>query len=222
MLFLIINIFYKSESVVCCRFFWNTSLLPVVRFLDSIPMLAIIFFMPARTVITIEDPRLRQRAAEIEQFPPDLTRLAQDMLETMRAHLGVGLAGPQIGVMQRIFVAEIPDERNEQGEPVHPLAGQTFVMLNPRLVEASETKVEGEEGCLSMPGWRGLVLRSDRVRVTAQDITGQPLEITAEGYLARIFLHEMDHLDGVLYTDHITDKQKMWQVEEKTATDQLG
>lgn len=178
--------------------------------------------MPAQTVITIEDPRLRQRATEIEQFPPDLSGMVQDMLDTMRAHFGVGLAGPQIGVMQRIFVAEIPAERNEQGELLHPQGGQTFVMINPRLVEASDTKVEGEEGCLSMPGWRGLVRRSDRVLVAAQDITGNRLEIEADGYLARIFLHEMDHLDGVLYTDHISDKQKMWQVVEKTTADQLG
>ncbi len=207
---------------VCACFFAIICALPV-EFLDSILMLAIIFtIMPVQTVITVEDPRLRQRAAEIDLFSPNLADLVQDMLDTMRAHFGVGLAGPQIGVMQRIFVAEIPEERNEQGELNHPQAGQTFTLLNPRLLDVSESTAEGEEGCLSMPGWRGLVTRPLQVRVAAQDITGQPLEIAVEGYLARVFLHEMDHLDGVLYTDHIADKQKMWQVVEKTTATQPG
>ncbi|GAB4432868.1 MAG: peptide deformylase [Anaerolineae bacterium] len=186
------------------------------------PMLAIIFTMPARTILTVEDERLRQPAAPAEPFSPELPNLVQDMFDTMRANYGVGLAGPQIGVMQRIFVAEIPEERDEQGELTHPLAGQTFVLLNPRLVEASADTAEGEEGCLSMPGWRGLVTRPVRVRVAAQDMAGQPLEITAEDYLARIFLHEMDHLDGVLYTDHISDQEKLWKVVEKATANQPG
>ena len=184
-------------------------------------MLAMIFIMPARNVIYIDDALLRQKADPITQFTPDIHQLGQDMIETMHQYQGVGLAGPQIGVMKRIFVAKIPlaqpDEHDDSSLP-EPVEAETVVLINPKIVDASTTTVEGEEGCLSIPGWRGLVERLQWIKVKAQDPAGNHLEMTAEGYLARIFLHEMDHLDGILYIDHISDKEKLWKIEAEPST----
>ncbi len=166
--------------------------------------------MAIRKVLPGSDPRLRQKAKKIKQFSPGLKALAEDMLETMRHHRGVGLAGPQIGVMQRIFVAEIPPWRGNGPEP-HPQSGASYVLINPELVEAAENLVEGREGCLSIPTWVGLVERPEWVVVKAQDLTGRPLKLKVDDLLARIFQHELDHLNGILYIDHIKDPQKLWQ-----------
>ena len=104
--------------------------------------------MPIREVIYIGDDRLRQRAKTVKQFGPDLKQLVRNMLDTMHHYDGVGLAAPQIGIMQRIFVAEIPVASDEDTEP-HPQSGITYVLINPSLVKASDRIVEGEEGCLS-------------------------------------------------------------------------
>lgn len=173
--------------------------------------------MPSRTVIYINDERLRQKAKKVSQFSPVLKQLAQDMLETMHAHGGVGLAGPQIGVMQRIFVAQIPRPDDPEAEPVHPEAGKTFVLVNPKIVDHAGETIEGEEGCLSIPLLRGLVARPEWVEIKARSVEGRKLKIKAEGLLARIFCHEIDHLDGVLFVDHIKDKNKLWKIETETA-----
>jgi peptide deformylase len=182
-------------------------------FFDSILMLTIILLMAIRKVIYIDDNRLRQQAQAVKQFSPAIDQLAHDMLETMRAHGGVGLAGPQIGVMQRILVAEIPLPDNEDLEPIHPEAGKSFVLINPEIVSAGPTTVEGEEGCLSIPLLRGMVPRPEWVEVEAQSLDGRTIKLRADGLLARIFFHEMDHLNGVLFFDHITDKNKLWKIE---------
>ncbi len=171
--------------------------------------------MAIRNLIYIDDERLRQRAKRIRHFTPDLAELAQDMLDTMQAYGGVGLAAPQIGVMQRIFVAKIPlRDAPADAEPVHSEAGKTFVLLNPHIVNAAPETVDGEEGCLSIPGWRGEVARPEWVEVKAQAVDGSPIKLKAEGYLARIFCHELDHLDGVLYLDHIQDETKLWKLDD--------
>jgi peptide deformylase len=175
-------------------------------------MLTIILNMPVRELVHIEDGRLRQKAQPIEVFEPSLDQLVEDMVDTMRAHRGVGLAGPQIGEMKRIFVAHIPWPDSDEQEPVHPEAGKTFVLINPVVISSSSTCMEGEEGCLSIPGWRGLVERPDSVAVEALTPVGEKVLLRADGYLARIFLHEIDHLDGVLFTDHISDQTKLWQI----------
>lgn len=169
--------------------------------------------MATRKVIYVDDERLRQKAKTVRQFSPDLAQLAQDMLETMQASGGVGLAGPQIGVMQRIFVAQIPARPNEDGQLNHPEAGKPFILINPEVLTCAPTVVEGEEGCLSIPLLRGLVARPEWVEVKAQTVDGRAVKLRADGYLARIFFHEMDHLDGVLFVDHITDKDKLWALE---------
>jgi len=176
--------------------------------------------MAVRKVITLNDERLRQKAKKVKQFTPALKQLAADMLETMRAHQGVGLAGPQIGVMQRIFVAEIPASRSGTDEP-HPQSGTSYILINPEIIQSADTLVEGREGCLSIPTWYGLVERPEWVEVHAQDLNGKKIKLKVDDLLARIFQHELDHLNGVLFIDHIKDREKLWQVlpeEEITET----
>ncbi len=168
--------------------------------------------MAIRKVISAEDKRLRQKSKKVKKFTPNLKKLAEDMLETMHNYEGVGLAGPQIGVMQRIFVAKIPSRQNEEEEP-HPQSGQSYVLVNPEVMKTSSKLVEGQEGCLSIPNWVGLVERPDWVEVSAQDLDGRPFKLKVDGLLARIFQHEFDHLNGILYIDHITDPQKLWRAE---------
>ncbi|MBE7467922.1 MAG: peptide deformylase [Anaerolineae bacterium] len=173
--------------------------------------------MAVRKVITLNDERLRQKAKKVKQFTPALKQLAEDMLETMRANQGVGLAGPQIGVMQRIFVAEIPASRSGTDEP-HPQSGTSYILINPEIIQSADVLVEGREGCLSIPTWYGLVERPEWVEVRAQDLNGKKIKLKVDDLLARIFQHELDHLNGVLFIDHIKDREKLWQVlpEEET------
>ena len=167
--------------------------------------------MAIREIILINDERLRQKAKKITRFTPGLKKLAQDMLETMRQREGVGLAGPQIGVLQRIFVAEIPAAKGE-GQESHPQSGKSYVLINPQIVKSSTELVEGQEGCLSIPGWQGLVERPSWVEVKAQNVEGKKFKIKVDDLLARVFMHEIDHLDGVLFIDHIKDSEKLWPV----------
>jgi peptide deformylase len=164
--------------------------------------------MAIRNIIYASDSRLREKAKRVKQFGPALKDLADDMLETMHAAPGggIGLAAPQIGLLQRLFVAELPEDENE------PQSGKPFVLVNPEIVKTSRNEVEGEEGCLSIPTWYGLVWRPEWVVVKARDVNGKPMRIRAEGMLARVFLHEMDHLDGVLFIDRVESPDKLWQV----------
>ena len=142
------------------------------------------------------DPVLRSRARPVADFDDALRRLAQDMLETMRAAQGVGLAANQVGVLKRLFTWEAYlDEESE--DPAHG------VVVNPEIVEASEELQDGDEGCLSFPGLFYPTPRPLRVRLKAFDAHGGELQLDGEGMLARIFLHELDHLNGVLFIDHL-------------------
>lgn len=167
--------------------------------------------MTARKVITLNDERLHQKAKKVKQFTPALKQLAEDMLETMRAHNGVGLAGPQIGVMRSIFVAKIPASRSGTDEP-HPQSGTTYVLVNPEISQCADNLVEGREGCLSIPTWYGLVERPEWVEIKAQDLNGKKIKLKVNDLLARIFQHELDHLNGVLFIDRVKGREKLWQV----------
>lgn len=162
--------------------------------------------MAVRQIVYVNDPRLREKAKKVKQFGPHLKKLADDMLETMHAAQGVGLAGPQIGVLQRIFVAELPKDEDD------PHSGKPYVLLNPEIVKVSKEMEEGQEGCLSIPTWYGLVERHTWVHVKARDVNGKAFKLKVDGFLARVFQHEIDHLDGVLFIDHISDDEKLWQV----------
>lgn len=138
------------------------------------------------------DPVLRQRAAETEAITELHRRLANDMLETMREAPGVGLAAPQVGVLERIFVWEVDDRHG--------------VVINPSIVSRSRDTVEEEEGCLSLPGLYFPVARSAAVVVEGVDDRGDPVRLVAEDLLARVCQHEIDHLDGVLFIDHLPEE----------------
>jgi peptide deformylase len=166
--------------------------------------------MAVREIIFANDPRLRQKAKRVKQFGPALKALADDMLETMHQANGVGLAAPQIGLLQRLFVAYLPEDEED------PQSGKPYVLVNPEVVKACRSRVEGEEGCLSIPTWYGLVSRPEWVLVKAQDTSGKSVRIKAEGFLARVFLHEMDHLEGVLFVDRVDNADKLWQVKPES------
>ncbi len=143
--------------------------------------------MAKRKIITDKDPTLRQTSRPVERVTPRIQQLLDDMLETMRAADGVGLAAPQGGVLRRLVVIEVEED--------HPI-----FLINPEIIyEAGEQ--EGPEGCLSIPGRSGIVRRPMKVTVRATGRDGKAFEMTGEGLLARAFCHEIDHLDGKLYTD---------------------
>lgn len=173
--------------------------------------------MTVRNIIYLNDDRLRQKAKKVTRFTPGLKTLGQDMLETMRHHQGVGLAGPQIGVMQRIFVAEIPESRAEEEES-HPQSSPSYILINPEIVKTSIDVAEGQEGCLSIPGMQGLVERPVWVEVKAQNVNGKKFKLKVDGLLARIFLHEIDHLNGALFIDHIKEPEKLWRIPPESET----
>lgn len=149
-----------------------------------------------------DDAILRQRARKVKRFGPHLEKLAQDMIETMRENHGVGLAAPQIGLPLRLFVAEIPEDEED------PQSGQVYVLVNPKIIKASREEVEGEEGCLSVPGIYGDVWRAEEVVVRAQDTSGRGFRLRARGLLARVIQHEVDHLEGILFIDRVEDPTK--------------
>jgi len=162
--------------------------------------------------VTVFDPDraiLRQRAKRIKRFSAELRALAEDMVETMHEAYGVGLAGPQIGLPIRIFVAEIPEEEN------NPQSGKTYVLVNPKIIKAGREQVLGEEGCLSIPGIYGDVWRSEEVVVRAQDVNGKEIRVRARGFLARVFQHEIDHLDGILFIDRVEEPGNLRRYVEK-------
>ncbi|MBW3659751.1 MAG: peptide deformylase, partial [Actinobacteria bacterium] len=136
------------------------------------------------------DPVLRQRAAEVQDFDGRLAQLAEDMLETMRAAPGVGLAANQVGVLKRLFTWEIEEDHG--------------AVLNPTILDADDEQVDvDEEGCLSFPGLFYPVERPLRVEVGYRDLVGDERTIQLEGFSARVWLHEMDHLNGILFIDHL-------------------
>ena len=161
--------------------------------------------MTIRNIKTFPNEVLRKKAEPVDKFDKDLKTLVDDMVETMREAPGVGLAAPQIGISERVAVIEFGHEDDED------IPKQLYVLVNPEIVKMSDEKVRGIEGCLSVPGLVGSVDRAKIVTVRAQDQNGKKTKVRAVGWLARIFQHEIDHLDGVLYTDRAVE---IWQPEE--------
>lgn len=147
--------------------------------------------MSIRNIVKYPDPILREKAVEVTKFNERLSKLLDDMAETMYDAHGVGLAAPQVGISKRVMVVDVGEELIE--------------MVNPEIIEKSGEQIEPPEGCLSIPGLLGYVKRANTIRVKGQDRNGNLIEIEAEGFLARAFQHEIDHLDGVLFID-IADK----------------
>ncbi len=159
--------------------------------------------MTIRTILTAADSRLRRKAKKVKKFDRGMQVLFDDMLETMHHGAGVGLAAPQIGISQRIIVVELPPDEED------PMAGRPIVLVNPEIVWASDEREEGVEGCLSVPGWVGDVERAVEVKVRGLNRRGKKTRLNAHGYLARVLQHEIDHLDGVLFIDRVTDPHKL-------------
>jgi peptide deformylase len=158
-----------------------------------------------RTVLKMGDPRLLQRSAEVDPVDPrQLAPLLEDMWDTMAAENGAGLAAPQIGVMQRVVIFGYENNPRYPGAPAVP----ETVLINPQISVLDETLEEGWEGCLSVPGMRGIVPRYRAIRYRGFDQHGNPIEREAEGFHARVVQHECDHLDGVLYPQRITDMRQ--------------
>ncbi len=152
--------------------------------------------MSRLTIIEYPDPRLRTRAQPVEQFDAALSQLIDDMFETMYEAPGIGLAATQVDVHRRLIVLDISEDRSE------PL-----VYINPEILER-EGQTKTEEGCLSVPGVFDDVQRATRIRVRAQDKTGAPFERELEGVLAVCVQHEMDHLEGKLFVDYLSDLKR--------------
>lgn len=158
--------------------------------------------MALKEIITIPHPTLRKKAHKVTDFGKDFQELVTDMIDTMRDAPGVGLAAPQIAVSQRLIVVEFGDEEDEE-KPA-----KLYVVANPEIISASEETVMGIEGCLSVPELVGEVERHSAIVVKGQNRYGKPTRIKANGWLARIFQHEIDHVDGVIYTDRAT---RVWK-----------
>ena len=156
-------------------------------------------------IVTLPQAILRQKAHKVTDFGPGLQDLVNDMVETMRQAPGVGLAAPQVGESLRLIVVEYGDEDDEELPP------KLYVVANPEITRTSEENLVGVEGCLSIPGVQGEVERFMGVTVKGLNRHGRPTTVKAHGWLARIFQHEIDHLDGVLFVDRA---EKLWQSEE--------
>ena len=160
--------------------------------------------MPVREVLRMGHPVLRERAQPVEDFGAELKALVEDMKETMAAQNGAGLAAPQIGVSRRVVIFGVTSN------PRYPDAEEVpfTVLVNPKLEFLTREVEEGWEGCLSVPGMRGVVPRYTRLRYRGFDEEGRPIEREADGFHARVVQHEVDHLDGILYPMRMTDMSR--------------
>jgi len=154
-----------------------------------------------------KDPVLRQKTKRVSRIDKSIQRLIDDMVETMRQTNGVGLAAPQVGVSLRVIVLQMPEE-----EPV--------AIINPEIVKR-DGELEVNEGCLSVPGYFGEIKRSASVTVKGRDRQGKAIRIKATGLMAEALEHEIDHLNGVLYIDHMENQDKLHKIEPPDTTKQV-
>lgn len=150
--------------------------------------------MARYTIVTAGDPILRKTARPVDQVTDRTRKILNDMADTMYHAQGVGLAAPQVGISKRIIVVDVGDG--------------LLQLVNP-VISAKDGLQEGPEGCLSVPGLNGIVVRANHVVVTAQNEYGQPVTIDAEGFKARALQHEIDHLEGILYTDKASSLERV-------------
>jgi peptide deformylase len=158
--------------------------------------------MAIRKIITLPGPVLRRKARKVTDFGPELQTLIDDMLETMRDAPGVGLAAPQIDIPLRVIVVEYGEDEDENAPP------KLYTIVNPEITRFDPETEIGTEGCLSIPGYVGDVDRPIAITLKGFNRRGKPVKIKADGWLARIFQHEVDHLDGVLFIDRA---EKVWE-----------
>jgi len=161
--------------------------------------------MPAREIIFVPHPTLRKKAAPVTDFGPELQDLIDDMIITLREASGAGLAAPQVNASQQVILVEYGSDENEDIPPV------LYVTVNPKITRFSQEIVIGAEGCLSIPGFMGEVERAQEIVIEGQDRHGKSLKMKFQGWPARIFQHEVDHINGILYTDRTT---LVWETDE--------
>ena len=160
-------------------------------------------------IYTYGQPVLRERAEPVDGDSPELQQLVDDMIETMHVATGIGLAAPQVGTPLRLFVVDLSgladDLAEDNGGEVPDYATGPIAFLNPEIVlDEDSDRVDHEEGCLSIPDLREVVWRPDRIRIRYLDRTFAPRELEAEGTFSRVIQHEFDHIDGVLFVDHLS------------------
>ncbi len=152
-------------------------------------------------IVLYPDEILRMESSEVDVFDDDLKKLVNDMAETMYDAPGIGLAAPQVNINKKIIVVDIGSDEETQR------VGQLYTLINPKIVESSGF-IKYEEGCLSIPGVREFVERPSNVKVEAQDETGKQIKVEAEGLLAVCLQHEIDHINGTLFIDHLSGLKK--------------
>jgi peptide deformylase len=182
--------------------------------------------MTVREILSEPNLVLRKKAKKVEKVTAEIRRLIDDMVETMRAAPGVGLAATQIGVGQRVITVEYAEEPAVEEPAKEPAEGETppppkpvlYILINPEITRASREKIAGIEACLSVPGFAGEVERHMQVVVKGFNPQGAPVRIKAKDWLARIFQHEVDHLDGILYVDRA---EKVWEIRPEDPSDNV-
>lgn len=162
--------------------------------------------MAVREILTAEHAVLRQKAKKIKRVDASTQNLIDDMLESMRAARGLGLAAPQIGVGLRVLVIEVPEDEEAHG-------GEQVILINPEITKA-EGEQFGEEGCLSIPGYVGMVRRANQVSVKGLNRKGKEVRVKGTGLLARALQHEIDHLDGILFTDRLEKREDLYRLSD--------
>jgi len=163
-------------------------------------------------IYTYKSRFLRKTSLPVDKITPQIRQFIDDMVDTLHSKPGLGLAAPQLGKNLRIIIIESRGLKDDDGNVIYehiPLK----VLINPTILNTSKEKVEMEEGCFSVPNIFGPVVRPKKIKLTATDLQGKTVKINASGLLARIIQHENDHLDGIIFTDHITDKKLLRRVE---------
>jgi len=159
-----------------------------------------------RDIVIYPNQILKTRAEEVKEFNEELQRLVEDMTETMYRRKGVGLAANQVGVLKRVLIIDVNSGTEKQGK-------ERLVLINPKIV-SKEGEVIKEEGCLSLPGLYKKVKRAAYVKVRAQNVNGEEIEVEGEGLLARALQHEIDHLDGIVFIDRLSPLQRRLALEK--------
>lgn len=168
-------------------------------------------------IIQPDNPILRKKAIKVTDFGPKLQQLIDDMYETMMDAPGVGLAAPQVAESRRLILVRLPDDEDGQEEHGEE-AGKLYVVANPKIIKRDRKMVSGVEGCLSIPDLLGDVDRHESIVLTGQDREGKAIRIKAKDWLARVFQHEIDHLDGQLFIDIAT---KVWRPSDEEEIEEV-
>jgi peptide deformylase len=176
--------------------------------------------MAIKEILTSEYPVLRQKAKKAKRVDASIQKLIDDMFDSLHEANGLGLAAPQIGAGLRVFVIEMPKDDADDTVEAQPrekrrvaYSGEQIALVNPEIVKAEGEQI-GEEGCLSIPGYIGIVRRALKVTVKGLNRKGKEVKLTGEGLLARAFQHEIDHLDGILFTDRLEKPEDLYRITE--------